>query len=564
MYSIAKNIQIVIATLKAHGINQLVLSPGGTNAPFIRNVQDDDFFNCYSVVDERSALYFAVGIYLETGKPVAVCCTSAQATRNYLPGLTEAYYKHVPILALTFSKHYRFIGQDYMQAPNQTSLPVDSVRKSFALPYVENDHDFKHCTRLANEALLELMHGIPAPVQLNIPMLDNELGIDNTFELPDIKVIKRYDYKDIQADDLKNKKVLIVVGESRRINDNQIISFAKRNNAAIYVNHLSNMRNDYTVEGNILLSFMEQEEFDSQFCPDILISIGGQTGDYPLFNKLTKGIKCYEHWRISQVGDVVDTYDHLTRVYECTPDEFFSFAWSFSSGHDYYELWNRRLAGCNTSVELPLSNAYTAQQLKDIIPDNSYVNFAILNSLRLWNLFSFKNTVTCYSNVGAFGIDGGLSTFMGQSVKTDNLCFMIIGDLAFYYDMNALSIRHVRNNIRIILINNQGGVEFKLGDNEEARKKTDVYIAAAGHFKKAEGWSVSCGFDYFGVRTKEEFNGVAPALITKSEKPLLIEVFVSDADEATAYGNLRSVNDKRTFAEKLFSSSKKQIKRILK
>ena len=134
MYSIAKNVQIVIALLKAHNINQLVLSPGGTNAPFARGVQDDPFFNCFSVVDERSALYFAIGIYLSTGKPVAVCCTSAQATRNYIPGLTEAFYKHVPILAITFSKHPQYTYQEYMQAPDQASLPRDAVRKSYSLP----------------------------------------------------------------------------------------------------------------------------------------------------------------------------------------------------------------------------------------------------------------------------------------------------------------------------------------------------------------------------------------------------------------------------------------------
>lgn len=203
MYSIAKNIQIVIALLKKHNINKLVISPGGTNAPFIRGVQDDDFFTCYSVVDERSALYFAIGLYLTTGEPIAVCCTSAQATRNYIPGLTEAYYKHVPILAITFSKHYRFIGQDYMQAPNQISLPVDCVRKSYALPYVANAEDEKYCERLANEAMLEIIHNMPAPVQLCVPMLDNELGMDVECELPDVKVIRRF-YKD----DVKNINLL--------------------------------------------------------------------------------------------------------------------------------------------------------------------------------------------------------------------------------------------------------------------------------------------------------------------------------------------------------------------
>ena len=104
MYTIQENVRIVISLLKQHNIRQIVVSPGGTNIPVSQAVQEDPFFKCYSVPDERSALYFAIGVYLQTGEVVAVSCTSAQATRNYVPGLTEAFYKHAPILAITTAK----------------------------------------------------------------------------------------------------------------------------------------------------------------------------------------------------------------------------------------------------------------------------------------------------------------------------------------------------------------------------------------------------------------------------------------------------------------------------
>lgn len=557
MYSIAKNIQIVIATLKAHNISQLVLSPGGTNAPFIRNVQDDDFFKCYSVVDERSALYFAIGIYLETGKPVAVCCTSAQATRNYLPGLTEAYYKHVPILAITFSKHYRFVGQDYMQAPNQTSLPEDAVRKSYALPYVANEQDIMHCARLANEAMLDLIHRVPAPIQLNVPMLDTELGKDVEENLPEVKIIKRYYKEDVASMNLADKRILIVVGENRGINDNAIIQFAKSHNAAIYVNHLSNMRNDFTVEGNLLLTIISQADFDESLAPDVLITIGGQTGDYPLYHKLAESGCKYEHWRICPSGDIVDTYDHLTRVYECTYDEFFGGIKGSSNTNDYLTTWSSSVAKLNSDVEIPLSNMYTAQKLHGMIPENSIVNFAILNSLRVWNLYPIKNKVRCFCNVGAFGIDGGLSTFFGQSVMTDDLCFMVTGDLAFFYDMNSLGIRHIKNNVRIILVNNNGGIEFKYGVNEEMGKQIDRYIAAANHFRNSEGWATVNGFKYHAVRTKKEFDELTNTLVSQSESPILVEVFTTDANESNAMSQIRKANDTRKLSTKIASRLKR-------
>lgn len=563
MYSQAKNVQIVTALLKKHGVNQMVISPGGTNAPFVKGIQDDSFFTCYSVVDERSALYFAIGIYLATGKPVALCCTSAQATRNYVPGLTEAFYKHVPILAITFSKHPQYTGQDYMQAPNQTSLPVDAVRKSFSLPYVSNEHDRLHCERLVNEAILEMTHIVPAPVQLNVPMLDNELGSYTEDSLPSVKVIKRFSKNDLAAVNLNGKKVLIVVGENRGYNDDALINFAQTHNALIYVDQLSNMRNDYTVEGNLMLSRITQEIFDKEYCPDVLITIGGQTGDYPLYHKLAETTCNYEHWRISAGGEIVDTYDHLTRVYECSQEEFFSEVKSSKNEGGYLEKWKSFADNYNTSVDLPLSNAFAAQQLSDKIPDNSYVNFAILNSLRVWNLFHLKNRVKCFCNVGAFGIDGGMSTFFGQSVMTNELCYMVIGDLAFLYDMNSLSIRHIKNNARIILVNNNGGMEFKYGCDAQKKNCIDRYIAAADHFSNADGWATSNGFKYIPIKTKEEFLANMDALNKPSDSPILMEIFTDDEKENIAYTSIMRANDYRSLSDKVIGKLKNKIKKCL-
>ncbi len=542
MYSIAKNVRLVIALLKKHDINQLVLSPGGTNAAFVRGVQDDPFFKCFSVVDERSALYFAIGIYLSTGKPVAVCCTSAQATRNYIPGLTEAYYKHVPILGITFSKHPQYTYQEYMQAPDQTSLPKDAVRATYSLPYVSDEHDRMLCERLINEAILNLTHTVPAPVQLNVPMLDTELTRDSSDPLPEVKVIRRYQKKEISDIVLDNRRILVVVGENRGMDDSALEEFASRTNTAIYVNHLSNMQNDYTVNGNLLLTCLTQKEFDETFCPDILISIGGQTGDYPFYHKLAETGREYEHWRISETGDIADTYDHLTKVFECSPADFFSSFTLKGTENEYIGVWKEAVCKYVSVDDLPLSAAFVAQQMCELIPENSYVNFSILNSLRTWNLFKFRNRVKCFCNVGAFGIDGCMSTFLGQSVMVDDLCFMFVGDLSFFYDMNSLGIRYIGNNVRIVLVNNNGGIEFKLGGSPERFGYIDRYIAAAGHFKGAEGWAVTNGFEYHCVKTADEFRNIKGRLVEKSDAPILVEVITSDVNESDAYCAIKNAN----------------------
>ena len=166
-YTKVENVKMLLVLLKKHGIKHIVTSPGGTNIPIVQGLQEDSDFHCYSVIDERSAMYFAIGLQMQLGEPVATTCTSAQATRNYVPGLTEAFYKHIPILAITCSKHDRYTYQECMQAPNQTSLPVDCIKKTYALPYISNNADRIICERKINAAILELSHQRPGPVQLN-------------------------------------------------------------------------------------------------------------------------------------------------------------------------------------------------------------------------------------------------------------------------------------------------------------------------------------------------------------------------------------------------------------
>lgn len=537
MYTIAKNAQIVLALLKQHNIRHIVISPGATNIPIVQGVQSDPFFTCYSVVDERSAMYFAIGLYLELGVPIATSCTSAQATRNYIPGLTEAFYKHVPILAITASKHPRFTYQEYMQAPNQISLPVDAVKQTYALPYVSNQHDELHCIRLVNEAILELSHRVPGPVQLNVPMLDTEVRKFSNIQLPKVRVIKRYMEWEQWDTSLKDKKIMIVIGEHRPFTEKQITtleSFAETYNTFIYVNHLSNYHGKYAVFGNLGLASMPDNVFAQNYRPDILISIGGQTGDYPLYGKLSAGSQFdFEHWRVSEDGKVIDTYDKLTKVFECPLELFFTrLAGESTDLHSYYEQWKILEKLTSIPEGLPFSNAYLAQQLYNEIPKSSYLNFAILNSLRVWDFFPLDSSIICYSNVAAFGIDGCLSVLLGQSVSTDVLCFMVIGDLSFFYDMNSLGIRHLKNNIRILLVNNGCGVEFKLSTIEG----TDVnkYIAAAGHNSDAKGWAEANGFKYITASSKEDFLNLREEFINEGGQSIVFEIFTKPEDESDA------------------------------
>ena len=126
-YSDERNVQIVISLLKAHGVKKIIVSPGATNMTFVGSVQQDSYFEIYSSVDERSAAYIACGMAAESGEPVALSCTRATASRNYYPGLTEAFYRKLPIVAITSHQGNNRIGHLIAQNIDRRVLPKDLV-----------------------------------------------------------------------------------------------------------------------------------------------------------------------------------------------------------------------------------------------------------------------------------------------------------------------------------------------------------------------------------------------------------------------------------------------------
>ena len=552
IYTIQENVRIVISLLKQYNIRHIVVSPGGTNIPISHAVQDDPFFICYSIPDERSAMYFAIGLHLQTGEIIATSCTSAQATRNYVPGLTEAFYKHTPILAITTAKLERFQYQDYMQAPDQCSLPKDAVKKSFDLPPVTDENTRLQVYHNAKEAILETTHRNPGPIQLNIRIVDAQQGRFEDIELPAIRPLKRYMAWDEWSDcDLNNKKVLVVIGEHRPFSKRQqkaIDLFCEKNNTVVYTNHLSNFSGKYSISANLLISCGGFETLK----PDILITIGGQTGDYSIYNAL-KSCSAIEHWRVAEDGHFVDTYGILTKIFEC-PDYFFfeNIAQGSCCNHDYYERWNELNSLLNLNIELPFSNTYIAQQLHCHIPEKSIMNFAILNSLRSWNYFPLHKSIHGFGNVAAFGIDGCNSMLFGESMTTNNLCFIVTGDLAFFYDMNALGIRHLKNNVRVLLINNGGGAEFKIMTGSWKEKvNVERYISANGHNGSAKGWAETCGFKYLSAKDKSEFDSVYNQFLSVADCPILFEVFTTEENDALAISQLIGENRRFSSNDKL-------------
>ncbi len=567
MYSDKKNVGILISLLKKYGIRNFVISPGSRNMAIVKSVEDDPFFNCYSVVDERSAGYFAIGLNLEKREPVVLSCTSAQATRNYIPAMTEAFYRGTPLVVVTADYKDSLIGQGTMQAIDQTLLPRDTHKYSVKLPECNTVDEEKYCARLVNEALLELDHHGTGPVHIDIPV--DELWSGGVNELPKTKKIDRFtELKDLPS--LEGKKILITIGEHHPFTKQQTESlekFSEKYSAPIYVNHLSNYPGKNAFNVNLAITRMDAKIFEG-YKPDILITIGEQIGDYSIDTRL-KQVPSYDHWRVNLDGKIVDTYGRLTKVFECSEEDFFNVYNSQKTkkaNKSYLNKWQELVSNRVIPDNLPLSHAFVAKTLAPKIPKGSSIHFAILSSFRNWCLFDLDKSIKGYSNVAGYGIDGCLSTFMGHSVAADDKTFLIIGDLSFFYDMNAMGIRHIKNNARVVLVNNRGGGEFRLFSHaaSEFGEKTNRHISAYGHNGSAKGWAESVGWEYIPVKNKQDLVDSVDRFVGDSDKPILMEVFTTMEDDSDGVKIMQKANTKKSLKGKVTSSVPPKLKRKIK
>ena len=135
-YTNERNVQIVIALLKAHGIHRVIASPGTTNMTFVVSIENDPWFQIWSSVDERSAAYLACGMAAETGEPVVISCTGATASRNYMPGLTEAYYRKLPVLAITSTRGNHKLGHLIDQQIDRRNIPNDIAMQVVGVGFI--------------------------------------------------------------------------------------------------------------------------------------------------------------------------------------------------------------------------------------------------------------------------------------------------------------------------------------------------------------------------------------------------------------------------------------------
>lgn len=545
-YSNERSIQILISLLKQHGIKKCVVSPGATNVTFVASLQQDDFFELYSSVDERSAAYIACGIAAESGEPVVLSCTGATASRNYIPGLTEAYYRKLPVLAVTSTQDVTRVGHLRAQVIDRSVIQNDIALLSEHIPITNDATTEWSNTIKINRAILELKHRGGGPVHLNLTTTySKDYSVK---ELPVAKMIRRICRGD-EFPSLPQGRVAVFVGAHVKLSDAEtqaLDAFCSSHNAVVICDHTSGYKGKYRVQAALLVT--QGKSISNLAIMDLLIHIGEVSGAYySLFPKTV--------WRVNPDGELRDAYQRLSCVFEMSEQYFFEHYIDEAKGSftSYRDAFNEQLSVLRNKIpdNLPFSNVWIASQMAAQLPENSILHLGILNSLRSWNFFEIPDSVWAYSNTGGFGIDGISSSLIGASlVHPDKLYFGVLGDLAFFYDMNSIGNRHVGKNVRILLVNNGKGTEFRNYSHPAAAfgDEADWYMAAAGHFgnkshQLVKHYAEDLGYEYLSADNKDDFLRVMPRFVTTeiTDKPIILEVFTNNEDESKALFEIRDI-----------------------
>lgn len=534
----------IAAVLKAYGINTVIASPGTQNSCFNYMVQNDSFFRCFSVLDERSAAYTASGIAAESGKPAVITCTGATASRNYLSAMTECFYRKIPVIALTFID----------AASNQFSLPPQYVDRSVSqndvkalsvtLPEIREQQNIDECLAKLNAAMFEAVYK-SMPVHINSASgFDFEAAL---MTLPEVWKTEYYDenfeFSDNEIKELQNKNTAVFIGAHCKFTkeETELISkFALNNGIPVMCSHTSN----YTGANKVLISQFAGMHRFKEF-PDIIIDIGNVSEDYSYVRFFRNAVL----WRISKYAEFRNRNNRpLRKLFACTEKTFFKKAAEIKSTDCGYYGVVKKYIDAVKIPQLPLCNALICRELSEKLPKNSSLHVSILNSIRNMNFFNLDKSIAVTCNSGGFGIDGAVSSLIGQSFNDENRkCFGLIGDTAFFYDMNILGNRHIKNNVRILLVNNNRSAEFRLKMHvceQKIGEKADCLIAAASHNGGgAQGWALSCGFHYMKAETKEEFlNQIEFFCLGECSKPVLFEVFTRLEDEQDGLSAMQNFN----------------------
>lgn len=555
--------QTVVMHCKAKGIENIVISPGSRNAPLTLSFTEDSFFKCFSIVDERSAAFFALGIAQQLRKPVAVVCTSGSALLNYYPAIAEAFYSDIPLVVISADRpvykidvgdgqtirqddvFHRHIGysanlmQDVIHATDRVEKYAPELITESGLTATQQSVQSYNDSELNKAFNTSLTTGLP--VHINVPFeepLYNVLDESNvkpeisTEEIVMDHIENMSRYKKLWAS-ANRKMVLVGVNDPNAIDQQFLDILGNDPSVIVLTESTSNLHhpNFFSSIDSIVAPIEKSEEREELFQllqPDILLTFGGLV----VSKKIKAFLRAYqpkEHWHIDELK-AYDTFFSLSQHFKVVPNRFFTEFLENSNlaQSDYFSYWNSIKLQYQEKREgymkqISFSDMLAFYHICKYIPSEYQVQLANSSTVRYMQLFDLHPSVKVFCNRGTSGIDGSTSTAVGASFYNDKPTLLITGDLSFLYDSNGLWNNYIRSDFKIILINNSGGGIFRILPGREDSENFEKY------FETVQNQDVThlCkmfGIEHFKVNNEKKLKTFLPEFFQQKTGPSLLEV----------------------------------------
>ncbi len=541
MYPKKELAQIVISACYQFKIDTVVISPGSRNAPLTVGFSNHPEIKTMSIVDERCAAFFALGIAQQTQKPVAIICTSGSALLNYYPAIAEAFYSNIPLVVISADRPKHLIDIGDGQTIRQENVFQNHIL--FSANLIEENIKKEFNINLVSEAL-QIANTKKGPVHINVPF-DEPLyeTVDQLKEFNFPKVIAKEVKQSVNFEKLSKiwntstkKMILVGIHYPNEIVQDLVNHFAEDNSVIVLTETTSNLQHQNCINSIDQLIFSLDENQLKELQPEVLITFGGMIVSKKI-KQFLRNNQPTHHWHLDELK-AMNTFHCLTEFVQDKPVNFLSKIndKSIKIESNFQQKWlqirnQKRENHQKYLSELVHSDLKVFEQILESIPENSQLQLSNSSIVRYAQLFDVKNSLRVFCNRGTSGIDGSTSTAIGAAFAKRNQTVFITGDLSFFYDSNALWNANIPNNFRIIIVNNAGGGIFRIIPGPKTTNALDYFETP--HNLTAEHLCKMYNFDYQFATKTSEVASVLEAFYQEGNQPKILEIFTDKAVNET-------------------------------
>lgn len=532
--------RIILDVLSAHGVKDVVCSPGSRNTPLLIAAAAREHLHKHVVADERSAAFMALGIAMTSRKPVALICTSGTALLNYAPAVAEAFYSSIPLVVISADRPAQWIDQDDSQTIHQAGALDNIVKKSYHIDASDDDRDEMawYVNRLVNDAMTEALSRRRGPVHINLP-LTPPLGRKVKISREAVRKITLLKSEEtMQRDEMKRlaeyaagKRVLLIAGfmpPDDALNK-AVAELMQLSNVVVLAETISNLHLEgRTWNIDTLLSSLDDEKRRA-LRPELIISLGGSLVSR-MVKEYLRDCKDAENWAVGYSHTTVDCFMNLSLRIETDRARFIRalarlMKRKVSCRSDYARIWNetahRSMLSHTRFIEnAPWSEMTALKGVFEYLPQNANLHLSNGTPVRYAQLLLDRMPHACYCNRGVSGIDGCTSTAIGSALAYKGTTVLISGDLSFAYDIGALNIRETPASMKIIVIKNGGGGIFRFIGSTSSLDEREKYFCADPDLP-VKSLALAYGWLYFHIENEKDLTAALPSFYSSPDKAIM-------------------------------------------